>query len=82
MGIQTHCMDEDEVPDEKWPGLSGLAGYLMQAFLCDKDPAVRLWTAASCLELLAVYAPDIPWDFPVLKQVWSEVLHQIAAAKK
>ena len=31
--IQTHRMDEDEVADEKWSGLSGLVGYLVQAFL-------------------------------------------------
>ncbi|KAL7575853.1 hypothetical protein ACA910_003170 [Epithemia clementina (nom. ined.)] len=82
--LETHCQEQDEndedalLPREQWPGLGGLAWYVVQTFLRDTDSTVRLWASAVCLELLAVFAPDIPWDTPELKLVWNEVLHQIA----
>ena len=84
--LETHCQEQDDEngeaamqdPREQWPGLGGLAWYLVQTHLSDKDSTVRLWAAATCLELLAVFAPEVPWDTPELKLVWSEVLHQMA----
>ena len=73
--------DEDlerEGPDQKWPALGGLAHFIHRTYLRHSNSTIRLWAAAICLDTLAIYAPDIPWETPDLKMVWSEVLHQIA----
>ena len=72
--------DESIDPDSaEWPGLAALANYLVQAHLLHhKSKDVRLYTVLNCMEIFAIYAPEIPWDQDQIIDIFEKTNEQLA----
>jgi hypothetical protein len=79
----------DPARTDEWPGLSSLANLLVsgdsnrsskQVFLSSPHKEVRLYSVLCCLELLGIFAPDLPghWTTGQLLTIFTQTLQQVS----
>lgn len=74
-----HVLQTDESIDcdsPSWPGLAAVAERLPSLFT-HNDKQVRLLATACSLEILCLYAPNVPWDDEVLLEFFRQLLRQL-----
>ncbi|GAX25627.1 sister chromatid cohesion protein PDS5 [Fistulifera solaris] len=74
-----HVLQTDETIEcdsRQWPGLAAVAERLPQLFQ-HNDKQVRLLATACSLEILCLYAPNVPWDDEVLLEFFRQLLRQL-----
>jgi hypothetical protein len=68
--------DTIECDSPEWPGLAAVAERLPQLFQ-HNDKQVRLLATACSLEILCLYAPNVPWEDEVLLEFFRQLLRQL-----
>jgi hypothetical protein len=85
----------DPARTDEWPGLSSLANLLVSSnnsssskqqqqqpllFLASPHKEVRLYSVLCCLELLGIFAPDLPghWTTCQLLTIFTQTLQQVS----
>ena len=75
--VQVLQQDESIEPHSpEWPGLASTADLLF-AWLDHKDKQVRLLSLHASLELLAVYAPEVPLDDHEILVLFQHIVRQL-----
>ena len=75
--LQVLQTDESiECDSPLWPGLAAVAEQLPLLF-AHNDKQVRLLATACSLEILCLYAPNVPWDDDVLLELFRQLLRQL-----
>lgn len=62
---------------QEWPGLAAVAQLLATELLRHTDKQVRLLTVTACMEILAIYAPECPWNATTLCRLFATVCRQV-----
>jgi hypothetical protein len=74
-----HVLQTDETIEcdsPEWPGLAAVAERLPLLFT-HNDKQVRLLATACSLEILCLYAPNVPWDDEVVLEFFRQLLRQL-----
>ena len=70
--------EDEDAEAEEWPGLAATAAVLQsKQYLEHKDKQVRLLSLHASLEILAIYAPQVPWEDPQILQLFQHIVTQL-----
>lgn len=68
--------DNVEVESDEWPGLANLSNHLIQYFQ-NPQKEIRLYSLLCGMELLSLWAPEVPWDINDLKGFFQCMISQL-----